>query len=270
MKSVCWLLNQPAPLLKTETIHGICSKLCPNCSKKVMSSKSSHQGNVTNYQTVRNSAHKKSLSTLPMFEFIWSPSGKWDLLTSGGKALTANREKLIDKVQNMRARARDRNLCGLRATTAENKKEVKEARRRSALAVGSVRLGRWSGSIEPRKTNNSEIRATASNLRGLAGSTAWGEEGTGDSNERRSLMSMNVQRLTELQARHQQTHSGVRQADEMAGKRAGGKIGKEDERTEFWLDTTSSFQQFFFYLQLLKYVAGEKKSLLMAPADSFV
>lgn len=175
MKSVCWLLNQPAPLLKTETIHGICSKLCLNCSKKVMSSKSSHQGNVTNYQTVRNSAHKKSLSTLPMFEFIWSPSGKWDLLTSGGKALTANREKLIDKVQNMRARARDRNLCGLRATTAENKKEVKEARRRSALAVGSVRLGRWSGSIEPRKTNNSEIRATASNLRGLAGSTAWGE-----------------------------------------------------------------------------------------------
>lgn len=175
MKSVCWLLNQPAPLLKTETIHGICSKLCPNCSKKVMSSKSSHQGNVTNYQTVRNSAHKKSLSTLPMFEFIWSPSGKWDLMTSGGKALTANREKLIDKVQNMRARARDRNLCGLRATTAENKKEVKEARRRLALAVGSVRLGRWSGSIEPRKTNNSEIRATASNLRGLAGSTAWGE-----------------------------------------------------------------------------------------------
>lgn len=117
---------------------------------------------------------KKSLSTLPVFEFIWFPSGKWDPLTSGGEALTANREKLIDKVQNMRARARDRNLCGLRATTAENKKEVKEARRRSALAVGFVRLGRWSGSIEPRKTNNSEIGATASDLRGLAGSTAWG------------------------------------------------------------------------------------------------
>lgn len=59
------------------------------------------------------------------------------------------------------------------------------------------------------------------------------DESTGDSNERRSLMSMNVQRLTELQARHQQTHSGVRQADETARKRAGGKIGKEDERTEF-------------------------------------
>lgn len=50
--------------------------------------------------------------------------------------------KLIDKVQNMRATGRDRNLCGLRATAVENKKEVKGARRRPDLAVGFVWLGR--------------------------------------------------------------------------------------------------------------------------------
>lgn len=174
---VCLLLNLPVPHPETKTIHGTCSKPCPNCGNKVMSSKSSQQGKRYNYQTLRNTARTKSLSTLPTFEFIWSSSGKRDPLTSGGKALTASREKLIDKVQNMRASGRDRNLCGLRATTAENKKEVKEARRRLSLAVGFVRLGRWSGSIEPRKTNNSEIRATASALRGLAGSAAQGRRG---------------------------------------------------------------------------------------------
>lgn len=46
-KWVCWLLNLPVPHPKTKTMHGICSKLCPNCGNKVMSSKSSQQGNAT-------------------------------------------------------------------------------------------------------------------------------------------------------------------------------------------------------------------------------
>lgn len=45
----------------------------------------------------------------------------------------------------MRVSGRDRNLCGLRATTAGNKREVEEARRRSSLAVGFVRLGKMIG-----------------------------------------------------------------------------------------------------------------------------
>lgn len=276
MMSVCWLLNQPVPLVKIKTIHGTCSKLCTNWVKRSCDL-SPVSREMLPVIKLRETAGKKSLSTLPMFEFVWSLRGKWDPLTSGGKALTANWEKLIDKVQNMRARARDRNLCGLRATAAENKKEVEEARRRSALAVGFVRLGRWSGSIEPRKTNNSQIRATASDLRGLAGSTASGEgrcslwwRHGGLKTSGWSLMSMNAQRLTELQARHQQTHSGGRQADETAGKRAGGKIREEDERTELGLDTTSSSQQCFFQSPTIKICSWGKekeKSQFMAPVD---
>lgn len=90
----------------------------------------------------------------------------------------------------------------------------------------------------------------------------------GDSDSGRSLMSVNEQRLTELQARHRQTHFGVTQADETVGwggwRGAGGEIGKEDEdeRKEFGLDTTSSVHVriFFSPSATLKICSPEKRN----------
>lgn len=85
-----------------------------------------------------------------------------------------------------------------------------------------------------------------------------------------SLMSVNVQRPTELQTPQRQTRFGVRQAVETVGKGWGGegKIGEEDERMEFCLHLTSSFQHFCFHLPTCYNLEeGKTKSPLIASAN---